>query len=168
VKVVYLCFRIAENCLKIRFIELDQPRLEWLCGVAENRLPLGFPPAQVNLFIDALDERFLCVLVRDAKTLCQISQSPVETEKKATAPSRISRSRSSGSKRRRRFGSGDLAVPLALVGLLLAIAEAARYGQGGQRPKRVTLVVFRRGANSTAEVDTIVVQRTLALIASKE
>lgn len=65
-------------------------------------------------------------------------------------------------------GHGGISPPLALVRLLLAIAEAARYGQGGQRPKRVTLVVFRRDTDSAAEVDTIVVRRTLGLIGSKE
>jgi len=63
-------------------------------------------------------------------------------------------------------GHGGIAPPLALVGLLLAVAEAARYGQGGQRLRRVTVVVFKRDADSPAEVDPVVVRRALALIAS--
>ena len=63
-------------------------------------------------------------------------------------------------------GHGGIAPPLALVGLLLAVAEAARYGQGGQRLRRVTVVVFKRDPDSPAEVDPVVVRRALALIAS--
>jgi hypothetical protein len=65
-------------------------------------------------------------------------------------------------------GHGGIGAPLALVGLLLAIAEAAHYRLGGQRPKRVTIVVFKKNAESAAIVDNIVVRRTLALIASKK
>ena len=65
-------------------------------------------------------------------------------------------------------GHGRIDRPLALVGLLLAVAEAARYGQGGQRLKRVTIVVFKRDADSPAEVDKVVVRRALALIGSKD
>jgi Domain of unknown function (DUF6430) len=64
-------------------------------------------------------------------------------------------------------GHGRIDPPLAFVGLLLAVAEAARYGQGGQRLKRVTIVVFKRDADSHAEVDAIVVRRALALIGSQ-
>ena len=66
------------------------------------------------------------------------------------------------------LGAGHAGIypPLALVGLLLAVAEAARYGQGGQRLKRVTVVVFRRDGTSPAEVDLLVVRRALALIGS--
>jgi hypothetical protein len=63
-------------------------------------------------------------------------------------------------------GHGRIAAPLAFVGLLLAIAEAAHYGQGGQRLKRVTIVVFKRDAGSAAEVDRVVARRALALIGS--
>lgn len=63
-------------------------------------------------------------------------------------------------------GKGGLDPPLAFVGLLLAVAEAARYGQGGQRLKRVTIVVFRHDAGCTAQVDHAVVRRALALIGS--
>ncbi len=64
-------------------------------------------------------------------------------------------------------GKGRIDPPLALVGLLLAVAEAARYGQGGQRPKRVTIVVFKRDEDSPPEVDPVVVRRALALIGSQ-
>jgi len=61
-------------------------------------------------------------------------------------------------------GHGGLDPPLAFVGLLLAIAEVARYGAGAQRLKRVTIVVFKPDANSQAEVDKIIIQRALALV----
>jgi hypothetical protein len=50
-----------------------------------------------------------------------------------------------------------------IVGLLLAVAEAARYGQGGQHLKRVTIVVFKPDADIPA-VDQVIVRRALALI----
>jgi hypothetical protein len=65
-------------------------------------------------------------------------------------------------------GHGQIDAPLAFVGLLLAVAEVARYGQGGQRLKRVTIVVFRRNEDSPAEVDRVVVRRGLALIGSRD
>jgi hypothetical protein len=40
-------------------------------------------------------------------------------------------------------GHGRIDPPLALVGLLLAVAEAARYGQGSQRLRSVTVVAFK-------------------------
>jgi hypothetical protein len=61
-------------------------------------------------------------------------------------------------------GHGRINPPLALVGLLLALAEAARYAPGGHFLKRVTIVVFKRDANSPVQVDPVVVRRTLALI----
>ena len=63
-------------------------------------------------------------------------------------------------------GHGRIEKPLALVGLLLAIAEVAHYGQGSQRLRRVTVVVFQSDQASKPEVDRIVVQRALALIGS--
>jgi hypothetical protein len=63
-------------------------------------------------------------------------------------------------------GHGQIDPPLALVGLLLAVAEAARYGQGGQRLRRVTIIVFKADADSPAQVDPVVVRRALALIGS--
>jgi hypothetical protein len=64
-------------------------------------------------------------------------------------------------------GHGGIDPPLAFVGLLLAVAEAARYGQGGQRLKKATIVVYKRDAESPAVVDKIVVRRALALIGSR-
>jgi hypothetical protein len=61
-------------------------------------------------------------------------------------------------------GHGGIDPPLAFVGLVLAVAEAARYGQGGQRLKRVTIVVFKANADSSPEVDNVVVRRALALV----
>jgi hypothetical protein len=63
-------------------------------------------------------------------------------------------------------GHGGIRAPHALVGLLLAIADAARYGQIA--PERVTIVVFKKDAQSIPAVDNIIVRRTLALIASSK
>jgi hypothetical protein len=65
-------------------------------------------------------------------------------------------------------GHGGLDPPLALFGLLGALAEAALYGQGAQRLKKVTIVLFKRDPKSPAQVDPVVVRRALALIGSKE
>jgi hypothetical protein len=64
-------------------------------------------------------------------------------------------------------GHGRIDPPLAFVGLLLAVAEAARYGQGGQRLRRVTIMVFSRDTETPAEVDSTVVRRALALVGSQ-
>jgi hypothetical protein len=61
-------------------------------------------------------------------------------------------------------GHGRIDTSLAFVGLLLAIAEGAQYGQGGQRLRRVTVVVFKRDANTPAHVDRQIVRRALALV----
>jgi hypothetical protein len=61
-------------------------------------------------------------------------------------------------------GKGGVAAPLAFVGTLLAVAEAARYGQGAQRLKLVTIVVFKRDAYASPQVDRAVVRRALALV----
>jgi hypothetical protein len=63
-------------------------------------------------------------------------------------------------------GHGRIEKPLALVGLLLAIAEVAHYGQGSQRLRRATVVVFQSDRASKPEVDRVVAQRALALIGS--
>jgi hypothetical protein len=65
-------------------------------------------------------------------------------------------------------GHGHIDPPLALVGLLLALAEAACYGRGGQRLRRVTVIVFKRDADTPAQVDRVVVKRALALIGSRD
>lgn len=64
-------------------------------------------------------------------------------------------------------GHGQIDPPLAFVGLVLAAAEAARYGQGGQRLKRVTIVVFQKSSDSPPQVDGTVVRRALALVGSQ-
>jgi hypothetical protein len=64
-------------------------------------------------------------------------------------------------------GHGGLDPPLALVGLLSAVAEAARYGQGGHFLRRVTIVVLRRDLKSRPEVDRALVGRALALIGDR-
>jgi hypothetical protein len=64
-------------------------------------------------------------------------------------------------------GHGRIDPPLAFVGLLLAVAEAARYGQGGQRLRGVTIIVFKPDAGTPAEVDRVVVRRALALIGAR-
>jgi hypothetical protein len=65
-------------------------------------------------------------------------------------------------------GHGRIDAPLALVGLLLAVAEAARYGQGSQRLRKVTIVVFKRDSHTPAQVDRVVIRRALALIGSND
>ena len=45
---------ISEDRRKIRLIEVDQAPFEWFRRVVEDSLPLGLPPIQVNLFVDAL------------------------------------------------------------------------------------------------------------------
>jgi hypothetical protein len=63
-------------------------------------------------------------------------------------------------------GHGGVDPPLAFVGLVAALAEAARYAQGSQRLRKVTIVVYRRDAKSNPQVDSVVVRRALALISS--
>jgi hypothetical protein len=63
-------------------------------------------------------------------------------------------------------GHGGIDPPLAFVGLLLAIAEAARYREGGRRLSGVTIVVFKADADAGPLVDRIIVRRALALIGS--
>ncbi len=65
-------------------------------------------------------------------------------------------------------GHGRIDPPLAVVGLLLALAEAARYGHGGQRLKRVTIIAFKRDSESPAQVDHNIVRRALALVGSQD
>ena len=64
-------------------------------------------------------------------------------------------------------GHGGVAPPMALVGLLLALAEAARYGQGGKRLRRATVVVFKATSEGKPQVDRVVVRRALALVGSR-
>jgi hypothetical protein len=64
-------------------------------------------------------------------------------------------------------GHGGIDPSMALVGLLLALAEAARYGQGSQRMKRVTVVVYKSDTDTPPVVDPLVIRRSLALIAAE-
>jgi hypothetical protein len=64
-------------------------------------------------------------------------------------------------------GHGGVHTPLAFIGLLISIAEAARYGQGAQRLKRVTVIVFKRDSHSLPEVDPTIVRHGLALISDQ-
>jgi len=64
-------------------------------------------------------------------------------------------------------GHGGVDASLAFVGLVLGVAEAARYGQGMQRLRKVTIVVFKRDAAAIPEVNEVVVRRTLALVATQ-
>jgi hypothetical protein len=63
-------------------------------------------------------------------------------------------------------GHGRIATALAFVGLLLAIAETARYLPGGTPLRSVTVIVFQKDAKSMAQVDPTVVRRVLALVGS--
>ena len=65
-------------------------------------------------------------------------------------------------------GHGGIEPPLALVGLVLAVAEAARYGSERQRRKRIVIVVFRPSPTDPSMVAAAVVRRTLALVANKD
>ena len=59
-------------------------------------------------------------------------------------------------------GHGGMDAATAFVSLVLALAEAIRYVPG--RPlRRVTIVIFKKDAESPCEVDPIVVRRALAL-----
>jgi hypothetical protein len=65
-------------------------------------------------------------------------------------------------------GHGRMYPALAFVALLLAVAEAARYAPGGRPLRRVTVLVFKRDADSPPEVDPVVVRRALALVGSAD
>src|SRR3984893_37291 len=77
---------IPEDRLKIRLIEVDQAPFEWFRRVAEDSLPLGLPPIQVNLFVDALDQRLFGwkiaeqILVGNAKTFRQVAETTIEAD----------------------------------------------------------------------------------------
>ncbi len=60
---------------------------------------------------------------------------------------------------------GGISPPRALVGLLIAVAEAVRTFRG-RKPSRLTIVVFKKEAESNGLVDQVVVHRALALISS--
>jgi hypothetical protein len=64
-------------------------------------------------------------------------------------------------------GHGRIDPALAFVSLILALAEAARYAPGGQPLKRVTIVVFKRDADTPPQVDSLIVRHALALVGSQ-
>jgi hypothetical protein len=63
-------------------------------------------------------------------------------------------------------GHGGVSPSLALIGLLLALAESVRYSAGAQRLKRITVVVYQRDAHTEAQVSREVARQALALIYS--
>src|SRR5216684_3272647 len=77
---------ISEDRRKIGLIEVDQAPFEWFRPVVEDSLPLGLPPIQVDLFVDALDQRLFGwkiaeqVLVGNAKTFRQVTETTVKTD----------------------------------------------------------------------------------------
>src|ERR1700730_13982028 len=77
---------ISEDRRKIGPIEVDQAPFEWFRRVVEDSLPLGLPPLQVDLFVDALDQRLFGwkiaeqVLVGNAKTFRQVTQTTVKAD----------------------------------------------------------------------------------------
>src|ERR1700720_530099 len=77
---------ISEDRRKIRLIEVNQAPFEWFRRVVEDSLPLGLPPIQVNLFIDALDQRLFGwkiaeqILVGNAKTFRQVAETTIEAD----------------------------------------------------------------------------------------
>lgn len=62
-------------------------------------------------------------------------------------------------------GHGGLSPALALVGLLLALAEVVRFSPGAQQLRKVTIVIFRKDEQSKPQVDPAFATRALALIA---
>src|SRR6202047_2442598 len=77
---------IPEDRRKTAPIEGDQAPFEWFRCVVEDSLPLGLPPIEVNLFVDALDQGLLGwkvaeqVLVRNAKTFRQVATTTVAAD----------------------------------------------------------------------------------------
>ena len=64
-------------------------------------------------------------------------------------------------------GHGGLDPQLALAGLSLALAEAARYGSDRQRRKKITIIVFQRTKHGAPDVAAVDVRKTLELVANK-
>src|ERR1700736_3865292 len=77
---------ISEDRRKIGLIEVDQAPFESFRRVVEDGLPLGLPPIEVDLFVDALDQRLFGwkiaeqVLVGNAKTFRQVTQTTVKAD----------------------------------------------------------------------------------------
>jgi pimeloyl-ACP methyl ester carboxylesterase/O-acetyl-ADP-ribose deacetylase (regulator of RNase III) len=64
-------------------------------------------------------------------------------------------------------GHGGIDPPLALAGLVLALAEAAKYGTDRQRRKKITIIVFQRTKHDPPDVAPDVVRQALELVANK-
>lgn len=64
-------------------------------------------------------------------------------------------------------GHGGIDPSLALAGLVLALAEAAKYGADQQRRKQITIVVFQRTEEESPDVTLQSIRKTLELVANK-
>lgn len=64
-------------------------------------------------------------------------------------------------------GHGGIDPPLALAGLVLALAEAARYGPDRQQRKKITIVVFQRAKNDPPDVAPDGIRKALELVSNK-
>lgn len=63
-------------------------------------------------------------------------------------------------------GHGGIEPSLALAGLVLALAEAAKYGCDSQRRKKITIVVFQRTRQTAPDVEGNIIRRALELVAN--
>ncbi|WP_146187960.1 hypothetical protein [Acidovorax sp. CF316] len=64
-------------------------------------------------------------------------------------------------------GHGGIDPPLALAGLVLALAEASRYGVDRQQRKKITIVVFQRTKQDPPEIAHENFRKALELVANK-
>lgn len=64
-------------------------------------------------------------------------------------------------------GHGGIDPPLALAGLVLALAEVARYGPDRQRRNKITIVVFQRAKHDPPDVAPDSIRKALELVANK-
>lgn len=64
-------------------------------------------------------------------------------------------------------GHGGIDPSLALAGLVLALAESAKYGTDQQRRKKITIVVFQRTKEDSPDVTLQRIRKTLELVANK-
>lgn len=64
-------------------------------------------------------------------------------------------------------GHGGIDPPLALTGLVLALAESAQYGVDRQRRKKITIVVFQRTKHDPPNVAPDCIRKLLELVANR-
>lgn len=64
-------------------------------------------------------------------------------------------------------GHGGIDPSLALVGLVTALAESAKYGADKQRRKNITIVVFQRSSDVSPDVSLDCIRKTLEIVAGK-